>query len=172
MNKTLRPAAGAVARAVAPVQAYEQVQKNSVTPVILGWLNYIFYKVWDEITYPFLNINTVLYCIYCIVLHCTALHCTALHPINLIPGTWQSNLQLLEVPYGLQNKPNSQIPQCTCSISHNAPFRTEISALTGALWDMEQVLFGVCELGPLWVLSIIVSGNSYATMLLKILIIA
>ena len=40
------------------------------------------------------------------------------------------------------NRPISQIPQCTCSISHNAPFRTEmcthISVLNSALWDMKQ----------------------------------
>ena len=42
------------------------------------------------------------------------------------------------------NLPNSQIPSCTCAISHNAPFRTEIfSVLNGALWDMEQVHSGI-----------------------------
>ena len=55
------------------------------------------------------------------------------------------------------------IPEWTCSISHNAPFRTEmyipkcsiqnrnvyISVLNGALWDMEQVYSGISELGQL-----------------------
>ena len=63
------------------------------------------------------------------------------------------------------NRVTSQIPQCTCSISHNVLFRTEmctflfwcalwdiyvysgISVLNGALWDMEQVHCGICELG-------------------------
>ena len=44
----------------------------------------------------------------------------------------------------LANRPISQILECTCSISHNAPFRTEmhISVLIGSLWDMEQVHSG------------------------------
>ena len=39
-------------------------------------------------------------------------------------------------------RPISQIPQCTCSTSH-------ISVLNGALWDMEEVHCGICELGQL-----------------------
>ena len=48
---------------------------------------------------------------------------------------------------GAHNWPNSQIPEFTCSISHNAPFRTEmwihlcsewsmVGYGTGALWDL------------------------------------
>ena len=40
------------------------------------------------------------------------------------------------------------IAQCTCLISHSAPFRTEkvhISVLNGALWDIGQVHCGICE---------------------------
>ena len=44
------------------------------------------------------------------------------------------------------NGPYSQIPEWTCSISHNAPFRT---VLNGALWDMEPVHSGICEIVPL-----------------------
>ena len=36
--------------ATAAAAAYEPVQKHKVTPGIPGWLNYIHYKVWDEIT--------------------------------------------------------------------------------------------------------------------------
>ena len=46
------------------------------------------------------------------------------------------------------NWPNSQIPQCTFTISHNAPFRnrnTHISALNNVLWDMGEVHCGICE---------------------------
>ena len=47
--------------------------------------------------------------------------------------------------YTPRNRPNSQIPECTHSISHNAPFRTEI--LNGALWEIEQVNSGICKIG-------------------------
>ena len=55
------------------------------------------------------------------------------------------------------NIPISQIPACTCSISHKAPFGTEIciSVLKGALWDMERVHSGIYELGQLWLTSAI-----------------
>ena len=38
------------------------------------------------------------------------------------------------------NGPNSQIPECTCTISHNAPFRTEMCTFLcwmRALWDVD-----------------------------------
>ena len=38
------------------------------------------------------------------------------------------------------NWPNSQIPECTCSISHNAPFRTEMC--TFLFW---MVYCGICN---------------------------
>ena len=44
----------------------------------------------------------------------------------------------------LCNWPNSQIPQCTCSISHNAPFRTEMC--TFLFW---MVYYWMYEIGPL-----------------------
>ena len=46
------------------------------------------------------------------------------------------------------NRPISQIPQCTCSIWHNATSRTKnvhIFVLIGALWNMGQVLCVICE---------------------------
>ena len=46
------------------------------------------------------------------------------------------------------NQPNSQIPEYTCSISHNAPFRTAMCTFlfrNGTLWDMEQVHSGVVK---------------------------
>ena len=42
---------------------------------------------------------------------------------------------------------NSQIPQCTCSISHNAPFRTEF--WMEHCWILEQMHSGICEIGLL-----------------------
>ena len=42
------------------------------------------------------------------------------------------------------NKPISQIPQCTCSISHNAPFRTEM-----CLFLFWIVHCGICKLRQL-----------------------
>ena len=41
------------------------------------------------------------------------------------------------------NWPNSQIPQCICPISHNAPFCNR-NVQNGALWDICQIL---CEMG-------------------------
>ena len=55
------------------------------------------------------------------------------------------NTQEADVALFLENRPNSQIPECTCSISHNAPFRTEMYTL----WDMEHVHSEICELGQL-----------------------
>ena len=49
------------------------------------------------------------------------------------------------------NWTNSQIPQCTCSMPHNAPFIREIctSVQNNALGDMAQVHCGICEIGLL-----------------------
>ena len=46
----------------------------------------------------------------------------------------------------ITNWPNSQIPECIYSISHNAPFRTEMCTWmhNGALLEMEQVHSGIC----------------------------
>ena len=44
----------------------------------------------------------------------------------------------------------SQTPQCTCSISHNAPLRTEMCTyyiLNGVPWDMSLVHYGICAAG-------------------------
>ena len=46
---------------------------------------------------------------------------------------------------------NSQIRQCTCSISHNAPFKTEMCSFCFEwrivlLWDMERAQSKICEL--------------------------
>ena len=68
--------------------------------------------------------------------------------------------------YWKHNRSISHIPQCTSSISHNAPFKTEMCTfLYVALWDMEQVYCGICELDqytdairPLWCAAI-GSGN-------------
>ena len=40
----------------------------------------------------------------------------------------------------LNNKPNSQIPQCACHISHNAPFRTFWKVHCG-IWDRGTAWF-------------------------------
>ena len=48
------------------------------------------------------------------------------------------------------NKPISQIPECTCSISHNAPFRTEMC--TFLFWMEHYGIWNRCILGFLnWV---------------------
>ena len=36
---------------------HEGVDVNNTHPSMINPLNYIHYKVWDEITYPFLNFN-------------------------------------------------------------------------------------------------------------------
>ena len=43
------------------------------------------------------------------------------------------------------NWPNSQIPECTCSISHNAPFRTEMC--TFLFWMEHCGIWNRCILG-------------------------
>ena len=45
----------------------------------------------------------------------------------------------------LNSWPNSQIPECTCSISHNAPFRTEMS--TFLFWMEHCGIWNRCILG-------------------------
>ena len=42
--------------------------------------------------------------------------------------------------------PNSQIPECTCSISHNAPFKTEMCTFLFWMWDMEPMHSGIREI--------------------------
>ena len=37
------------------------------------------------------------------------------------------------------NWPNSQIPECTCSISHNAPFRTEMCTFLHRMWAVQVI---------------------------------
>ena len=47
-------------------------------------------------------------------------------------------------------RPISQIPKRTCSISHKCTIQNKnvhIYVLTGALWDMGQVHCGICEFG-------------------------
>ena len=51
---------------------------------------------------------------------------------------------LLVLRLGL-NWPNSQIPQCTCSISHIAPFRTEMC--TFLFWMMQYGIWNRCIVG-------------------------
>ena len=46
---------------------------------------------------------------------------------------------------GLNNVPNSQIPECTCSISQNAPFRTEMC--TFLFWMEHSGIWNRCILG-------------------------
>ena len=43
------------------------------------------------------------------------------------------------------NWPNSQIPECTCSISHNAPFRTEMCIFL--FWMVHCGIWKRCILG-------------------------
>ena len=89
-------------------------------------------------------------------------------------GSFQYVITLWRIDHSIFHwthpRPMPQIPQCTCPISHNAPFRTEmciapsqwetallcndvshwlgakdISVLNGPLWDMGQVHCGICE---------------------------
>ena len=46
------------------------------------------------------------------------------------------------------NWPNSQIPQCTCSISHNAPFRTKMC--TFLFWMVHCGIRNWCTVGFVW----------------------
>ena len=58
--------------------------------------------------------------------------------LSLLLTSWHTSLRY--------NWPNLHIPECTCSISHNAPFRTEMCAFcsewsivgygAGAFWDL------------------------------------
>ena len=45
------------------------------------------------------------------------------------------------------NRPISQIPQCTCPISHNAPFRTEMCTCTFLLWMVYCGIWDRCIMG-------------------------
>ena len=60
-----------------------------------------------------------------------------------------------------KNRPFSQIPECTCSISHNAPLRTEMCTF---LFSMEHCGYGTGAFWDLWIRSIGWSNNwhSYA----------
>ena len=49
-------------------------------------------------------------------------------------------------------RPNSQIPQCTCPTSHNAPFRTEMCAFL--FWMVHCGIWDRCIVG-LWIWSIL-----------------
>ena len=58
--------------------------------------------------------------------------------IGLCKIQWQSDGQEW-------NLPNSQIPECTCAISHNAPFRTEMC--TFLFWMEHCGIWNSCILG-------------------------
>ena len=47
------------------------------------------------------------------------------------------------------NRPISQLPKCTCMMLHQKK-DVHIFVLNGALWDMEQMHFGICVLGQFW----------------------
>ena len=57
-------------------------------------------------------------------------------------GFRQCSVDEISTP-GCRNWPNSQIPECTYSISHNTPFRTEMRTLR----DMQRLHSGMCEIG-------------------------
>ena len=62
----------------------------------------------------------------------------------MLPLSWTVKQSILP-----GNRPNLQIPQCTCLIPqctiHNR--NVCISVLNSALWDMGQVHCGICEMG-------------------------
>ena len=49
------------------------------------------------------------------------------------------------IQYCLMKRSNSQIPQCTCHISHNATFRTELC--TFLFWMVQCVIWDRCIMG-------------------------
>ena len=57
--------------------------------------------------------------------------------------------KLLQLAKNRNNRPNSEIPQCTRPISQHTTFGTEmhISVLNGVLWDMGQGHCEICEIG-------------------------
>ena len=72
------------------------------------------------------------------------------HPISmhLIRSNW--NWSVLSLSFRVTsltsgNWPNSQIPEFTCSISHNAPFRTEMC--TFVFWMEHRGIWNRCILG-------------------------
>ena len=71
-----------------------------------------------------------------------------------IPGTFSPPSILCIRQEAHESTTNSQIPQCTCPIYHIATFiykrSVHISILKGALWDLERVNFGICEIGLLF----------------------
>ena len=56
-----------------------------------------------------------------------------------------SNLTQCCRKHAIDNWPNSQIPECTCSISHNVPFRTEMC--TFLFWMEHCGIWNRCILG-------------------------
>ena len=67
---------------------------------------------------------------------------------------YQSTSKILYVNGGL-NWPNSQRPECSCSISHNAPFRTEMLTF---LFSMDH-----CGIWNRCILGIVYSGHCCVT---------
>ena len=60
--------------------------------------------------------------------------------------------------YSWVNWPNSQIPECTCSISHNAPFRTEM--WTFLFWMEHCGIWNRCILGFVKLVYWVIIGSS------------
>ena len=63
-------------------------------------------------------------------------------------------------PYPYLNWPNSQIPECTCSISQNAPFRTEMCTFLfwmehSGIWN--RCILGFKKIGLFWIALITVT---------------
>ena len=68
-----------------------------------------------------------------------------LHSYVYIALSWWLGLSVLYDWDMTSNSPNSQIPECTCSISHNALFRTEMS--TFLFWMEYSGMWNWCILG-------------------------
>ena len=79
--------------------------------------------------------------VFSVVKRCKANLVTAEAAEVIIPNySW-----LTGIKSRLSNWPNSQIPECTCSISHNAPFRTEMC--TFLFWMEHYGIWSRCILG-------------------------
>ena len=68
---------------------------------------------------------------------------TKIRPVDTASAPWKGNSN-----NNICKQRNSQIPKCTCSISHNAPFRTEI--YTFLFWMVQYGIYGTGALWDLW----------------------
>ena len=92
----------------------------------------------------------------CLTMAITIARQTGLPPVNIqkqhfvrTQSEWQTQhaqcCECADRAYSAAYRPISQIPECTCSISHNAPFRTEMN--TFLFWAKHCGIWNRCILG-------------------------